>query len=113
MTTPDGVARVKFLDPDFRPRRYQGEGPLCCRCGKVIKPGQRRRRVRLLGDAFVIHPQDPWKPGDPVQIEHSGDIDQPGTGGPASEPSESAGELGPGCAKWLGLEWSTLPSEEG
>lgn len=99
------TARVKYLDPDFRPRRNQGSGPVCCRCGKVIK-ATKRRKVRLLSSAFVLHPQDPWKPGEPVQIEHSGDMIAPGDGGPASEPAEETGEIGPDCAKWLGLEWS-------
>lgn len=107
------IARAKFLDPDFRPRRNQGEGSLCCRCGRVIKSGQRRRRVRLLDSAFVLHPQDPWRPGEPVRIEHSGDIDRPGGGGPASASYEDTGELGPDCAKWLGLEWSTEQQEKG
>lgn len=86
------MIRRKPLDPDFR--REPKTDHWCFLCQKDLKPGAPYRVIRMELDVFhAIHPDD-WEA---AKTEITRPIEQ--------------WQIGPDCARRIGLEWSRLHEE--
>lgn len=81
--------RTKFLDYDAR--RDPKTNRFCIRCQKDLKPGTPSRMVHVInGGSHILHPRD-----EAIYVSDRGDM--------------GGFEIGPECARIVGLEWS-VPS---